>query len=417
MSNTLLLNPTAYEAGLLTALHAHTHDREERRAAFERFAQTGLPHRRLEAWKWTDLRAALVDGMSADAVQVQVPSLFSGQGLFAITLDETGAHWGTDVPAGVTLRVTDEVSKLMPLASDQPMANLAAALSNETLMIIVSENTHVHAPLHLFRAGLSGDTHRRIMISLGDGAQLTVMDTIEGAQAGAFFDNLLVECRLGEGASLTRMAFADGGAAGVDHALYTVHMKSTASFEQHVLTRGAKRARLETRIHFDGQGAAARLFGASMLGGSAHADLTTHIIHDAEECFTEQQHKTVLKDKAVGIFQGKFLVERSGQKADANMQANALLLSDDATINHKPELEIYADDVQCAHGSTSGALDDEALFYLRQRGLSEHQARALLVEAFLAEVFDECPHEGVADIFRAQMVRWLSDDERSGHGL
>ena len=113
------------------------------------------------------------------------------------------------------------------------------------------------------------------------------------------------------------------------------------------------------------------------------------------------------RDRGRNIFQGKFHVERSAQKTDARMTANALLLSDGAEANHKPELEIYADDVECAHGSTSGALDADALFYLRQRGLDEDAARALLIEAFLGEVIDGIDVDGVRDVFRARVNSWL----------
>ncbi|MEL6378712.1 MAG: SufD family Fe-S cluster assembly protein [Pseudomonadota bacterium] len=408
-----LSNPTPFEAGLADAMRALPHDQAERQAAFARFARTGMPHRRLEAWKWTDMRVALSEPLTTDGSAITAPSAFQGAGFFTITFDETGAHWAGEVPAGVTLRVTDEVSRLMPLAADEPMAALAQALTTETLVISVADHAAVHAPVHLFRTGLGGDTHRRVLISLGQGANLTLMDSLETSGAQSFFDNLLVECRLAPGAHLTRLGYSRAGACGVDNALYTVEADTDAVFEQYVLARGGKRSRLETRLHFQGSGAQATLLGVSMLGGRLHGDLTTHIIHDAPECMVEQRHKSVLKDQANGVFQGKFLVERAGQKADANMQANALLLSEGATINHKPELEIYADDVQCAHGSTAGALDDEALFYLRQRGLTAQMARALLVEAFLGEVFDAVPVDAVADFFRSEMTGWLAVETKA----
>ncbi|MEL6790712.1 MAG: SufD family Fe-S cluster assembly protein [Pseudomonadota bacterium] len=405
-------NPTPFEVALADAVRARPHDQVERQAAFARFARTGLPHRRLEAWRWTDFRVALTDPLTDDGGAVVAPSAFHGAGFFTITLDETGARWAGDVPAGLSLRVTDEVSRLMPLAADEPMASLAQALCRETLIISVADHTQVHSPVHLFRSGLGGDTHRRVLISVGEGADLTLVDTLEASGDPKFLDNLLVECRLAARARLTRLGYSRAGTNGIDNGLYTVEATRDAAFEQYVLARGGKKSRLETRLDFEGAGAEATLLGASMLGGRLHGDLTTHIIHGAPDCVVEQRHKSVLRDQAHGVFQGKFLVERAGQKTDADMQANALLLSEGATINHKPELEIYADDVQCAHGSTAGALDDEALFYLRQRGLTAEIARALLVEAFLGEVFDAVPVEAVADFFRTEMAQWLAEDAR-----
>jgi Fe-S cluster assembly protein SufD len=145
---------------------------------------------------------------------------------------------------------------------------------------------------------------------------------------------------------------------------------------------------------------------AAALSGARHADQTSLVAFNAVGGRTRQIHRAALKDRTRGVFQGKFLVARGSQQTDAEMNAGALLLSDAAEANHKPELEIYADDVKCAHGSTAGALDDDALFYMRQRGLSEHAARALLIEAFLGEVFDGLP-AGIEHILRGQLSRWL----------
>ena len=412
MSHTLLMNPTAYEAALQARLSGLDHDMDVRLANFERFAQTGLPHRRMEAWKWTDLRTALQEApVEGDAATLIAPSKFSDIGLFSITLDDDGAHWGADVPAGVSIRVTDEVPRLMASLEDHPMASLAAALSMETLVISIADGAEVHAPLHLFRSGNQDQAHRRVLLSVGKEASVHVFDSLEGGGHGNSFDNILMEVRLDEGAHCIRTSFTAHDDLGVDNTLFAVEMDARASFESYALLNGAKRARNEGRIHFQAPEATARLFSVSMVRDDRHADLTSHIVHDAEQCFVEQQHRSVIADRANSVFQGKFLVERSGQKTDANMQAKALLLDETATIHHKPELEIYADDVQCAHGSTSGALDDEALFYLRQRGLDEPAARALLVDAFVGEIFDEMPEEKIADLFRAHGQKFLNSGD------
>ncbi len=417
MSNPLLVNPTAFEANLLSALAAQTSDVDDRKLAFESFARTGLPHRRMEAWKWTDFRTALnKDAPKADSAHLLTPSLFSGIGAFTITLDEQGPHWGDNVPNGMTLRLTDDVPKLMDIVGDHPMANLAAALCGQTLIITVSEDAIIHAPIHLRRAVTGAPSHMRVLISVDRGGSLKLIESIEFDKGGVDFDNLLTELRLGENASFNRTVYCNSGDDGVDMSLLAAELQAEAQFDQYVLLSGGQKARFETCLHFKGEEARAKMMSAALLGNKRHGDLTSHIVHEAAGCITEQQHKTVLKDQAMGVFQGKFLVEREGQKTDANMQANAMLLSDQATINHKPELEIYADDVLCAHGSTSGALDEEAIFYLRQRGLTQVAARSLLVEAFVGEVFDEIDDEDIAALFRQQTLTWLFSEKSDSLG-
>jgi len=424
MVNPFLMNPTNYEAGLLAIIGANATDIPARKVAFEQFAKTGLPHKRMEAWKWTDLRSVISDDAKdashtdeKGAIEFSGPSIFSQMGAFTITLDEEGASWGENVPAGVTIRLTDHVPSMLECVVEHPMANLAAAIAKETIIITVAAETEVFAPLHIRRIASARQHHCRILLSIDNGARLRLLETVEGAGYGDFFSNLVTECRIGEGAYCQRTVFSDGGDKGVDISVFGAALEGRAQFEQHALLLGGARERIENHIHHLGEESHAHLYSAAMLSGKRHGDITSFTRHDGENCLTHQHHKSVLRGRSHGVFQGKFLVERAGQKTDANMQANALLLSDRATVNHKPELEIYADDVECAHGSTSGALDEEAIFYMRQRGLNENAARALLVEAFLAEIFDEMDDESFSDIFRGVAAKWFheaSDEARTG---
>ncbi|MEX0644353.1 MAG: Fe-S cluster assembly protein SufD, partial [Parvularculaceae bacterium] len=253
-------------------------------------------------------------------------------------------------------------------------------------------------------AGL-GVHNARLSLALDENASATIIESFDGV--GAYFSNSLAEVFLAKGARLVRAILQNGSDAGVEASLMAASLAAGAEFHQTALLLGAKAVRLETRLALDGVGAKATLRGASALGGARHADLTSDVRHAALGCTTRQTHKSAIRDRARAVFQGKFLVARGAQKTDAQMTANALLLSDSAEANHKPELEIYADDVQCAHGSTVGALDDDALFYLRQRGLDERAARALLVEAFLNEALEEIAHPGIHNVFHRRMLHWL----------
>ena len=410
MNTTLLINPTAFEAGLLSSASA-TGLTGAREAAWAAFAQTGLPHRRLEAWKWTDLRAALREPLAqAPANDVIAPSPFDG---FEIALLNGAAQWSGDAPEGVEITsVAAEAAAPCALASDHPLANLVCALTTDVVHIAVAAGRDIGRPLLIRHVAGAGQAHARILIDVGDGAQVSIIETFEGPPSSggdAYFSNSFTEARLGAGARLTRSALQEGDASGVEANLFAATLGVEAHVEQTALAFGGKAVRLETRLAYEGDGAGATLNSAAMLSGVRHADVTSHIAHHAEGCVTRQTHKAAVKARGRGVFQGKFYVARGAQKTDADMQANALLLSDTAEANHKPELEIYADDVECAHGSTAGALDENALFYLRQRGLDEAAARALLIEAFLGAVIDGVADEAVRDIFRARTARWLED--------
>lgn len=357
----------------------------------------GLPHRRLEAWKWTDLRAALRDPMAPASEAVIAPSVFSNAGPFEILVMNGRAEWPDTAPAGATIASIGEAAP-----AGHPLADLAAALAEETLAIgIVGA---VAQPLLIRRVSGAGAVHARARVRLAPGASATVIESYDGA--GAFFSNSAIRYDLGAGAHLTRIIRQNASEAGVETAFAAIILGESACLDQTALLFGGKMVRMETRVDCVAPSARVSMRSASALSGARHADATSLVAHQSTAGETRQLHRAALKDRARGVFQGKFLVARGAQKTDAEMNAGALLLSDTAEANHKPELEIYADDVKCAHGSTAGALDAEAIFYMRQRGLSEHAARALLVEAFLGEVFDGLP-AGIEHILRGQLSRWL----------
>ncbi len=358
---------------------------------------TGLPHRRLEAWKWTDVRAALREPMAPASETVIAPSVFANAGPFEILAMNGRAEWPGAAPAGVTV----SLSKAAP-AAGHALADLAAVLAEETLVISIDGD--IAQPILIRRVAGAGAVQARARISLAPAARATVIESFDGA--GAFFSNSAVHYEVGAGAHLTRIIRQNAGEAGVETAYAAIDLQAGARLDQTALLFGGKLARVETRVDGKGAGAQVMMRSAAALSGARHADQTSLVAFNATGCTTRQIHRAALKDRARGVFQGKFFVARGSQQTDAEMNAGALLLSDMAEASHKPELEIYADDVKCAHGSTAGALDENAIFYMRQRGLSEHAARALLVEAFLGEVFDGLP-AGIEHILRGQLSRWL----------
>lgn len=407
------LSLSAVEAGLLAAAGADaTGAMAEARRGFER---VGLPHRRVEAFRWSDFRAALfaptAPALRPDTFPSTPPSLlpaFAGAppfalGAYEIEIANGVAEEAAFAPEGVEVRTTLNDRALPEALSAHPLALLSASTAARRTDVVATGA--VAEPVWIRRMAGEGASASRVRIVLEPGAALTVIESFEGRR-GAFSADV-TEFELGDGAALTRFILQEADADAVVAAVSAARLGKAARFEQTALAFGARLARLETRLRLAGDATRVALRSASLVDDARHADVTSHVAHEAVGGETRQIHKAVLRERGRGVFQGKFLVARGAQKTDAAMQSKALLLSDGAEADHKPELEIYADDVQCAHGATTGALDADALFYLRQRGLPEIAARALLVEAFLGEVFDAVAHTGVAATFRTRAARWM----------
>ncbi len=234
---------------------------------------------------------------------------------------------------------------------------------------------------------------------------------IEECHPDGGFEWLAHELVLEPGADVTRVVHqVDGDAdiSGVGVWLTKVRVKSGAKYRQFILAEGAKLARIETHVSVEGEGAEVTLNGAYLVAAGRHADLTSVIEHKAPGAITRQLIKGVARKGGRGVFQGKIVVERAAQKTDARQHHQGLLLEDGAEIFAKPELMIYADDVQCAHGNTAGGLDERALFYMRSRGIPEAEARALLIEAFLTETIPEGISEALRDELTGSIRNWLA---------
>jgi Fe-S cluster assembly protein SufD len=329
-----------------------------------------LPGRRVEAWKYSDLRAAVRKPLELTLVaDVSLgPDVFGDIAARPITYvngrlrcGETGAG-----PAGVhRLRVVTDAS------------GTTHGLAAEFL---------VHSGEHV----LLLETHEGRGHGYASQAQLAL--TVEA------------------GATLERIVLLDEPESAVSVVRATVRLGERATFRQTTLASGSKLQRFETDVAHPGGGAEVRLDGVYVLDGARHADLTSVVTHEGVDGVTSELTKGVVRDRARGVFQGKIVVAEGADRTDARMGHHALLLSDRAEVDAKPELEIFADEVSCAHGNTVGALDEEALFYAQSRGVPEPEARAMLIEAFLGEVVDRIEHEGAREACRA----WVAGKLRGG---
>ncbi len=402
-----LANPSPFEAALEADFNARSGTSEAQAAAFDRFAKLRLPNRRVEGWKWTDFNAALRSAEPGDAAEADIkPSPFSALDPLEFRI-VNGRIELPDEPVSEGLRygVVNPVATI-PDLEDHPIASLNVALARKALGFEVSDDVAFDRPVlirHINTGG--GFSFAQTMMRISPGARLRLIETYEGEGAG--FYSHLFHMVVRDGADFRRAVCQDMGEGGIVNSICAAKLDKQAKFYSTGLSTGSRLSRHECHVHFWAPGSSASINSAALVAGERHSDFTTDTQFRAEGCAVSQLHKGVAKDRGRNVFQGKFHVFREAQKTDAKMAANALILSDGAEANHKPELEIYADDVECAHGSTVGALDEDALFYLRQRGLNENEARALLIEAFVGEVVEKFEDEALRNIFASLVDKWL----------
>ncbi len=390
----------------LVARYGMLADDPRRTRNFAAFAKTGLPHRRIEGWRWSDVRTArpALDPAAGGAADDPFSSLDGP----VIRLAGGRVDLPDALPDG--LRVfTKEDTQALGGAEDLPLGALTAALCGTArgpCGVMVEVTGAVSQPLHIVHASTQAETSfGRVTLLVRPGASL---DLIERQLGGAGFSGFLLDAGVQAGGTLRRTLYQAGGGDEVAAVTADIRLDAGAVYEQVALAFGAKLARIETRLVHQQAGSSARLDAAYLAGAGRHVDFTSLVRHGAQACTTRQLTKGAVRKGGRGVFQGKFLVPRHvGQETEAAMDHHALLLEDGAEVFAKPELEIYADDVECAHGNTSGALDGDQLFYLRQRGLPEVEARAMLTGAYIAEALQGAD-DMAGDVLRQVAGAFLS---------
>jgi Fe-S cluster assembly protein SufD len=347
-----------------------------RAEAAERFRALGLPHRRIEDWKYTDLKAALdgANDVEADTIGWEIAKLPTGVELFDLADLSNAPDW---VQAHFGKAATGAMSA----------ASLATARSG--FAVRVTKNLAVNEALSV---AFTGAGHARGLIVLEEGAALTLCET---RTADVGFSNIGIEIVLGANAHLTHIRTAEPAPKAIQVEDVSIRAARDASYRAHLMNCGASLSRLTLRVTLKEAGAEAKISGVSVLGDSLHADVTTEIYHAAGHTQSKQLFKHVVGGKARTVYQGKITVAEGADKSDSRQTAKALVLGERAEADLKPELEIFADDVKCAHGAAVGDLDADSLFYLRARGIPEAEARSLLIRAFLEEAVAEIADEAI----------------------
>ena len=393
-----------------------------RREAYDRLVASGLPVRRDEYWKYTrpdtltsadtpqaaveeDSEGPIFDALDCHSI-VFVDGVYSealsdglsGDGMTLELLSSTSdfdIHWAKGVYGSLERKGQNPVAR--------PLAAFNSAFAQEGILLHVKKTPAKPISLLYVHSSAASDVILHHVLKVDQGASVTIMES--GAVAARC--NLAIEAHIEKDAQLHHIR-----AQGRNHERRAVthvfaHLEDRSQFKSFTLTMNGALTRNETVIEMSGDDGVAHVAGASVGDGYFHHDDTVFITHDALRGESRQVFKKVLRNGATGVFQGKILVKPDAQKTDGYQISQSLLLDDDSQFLAKPELEIYADDVACSHGSTSGAIDEEALFYLRSRGLLEKEATNLLTLAFLSEALAEVENEDIADLINDRLEGWL----------
>jgi Fe-S cluster assembly protein SufD len=278
------------------------------------------------------------------------------------------------------------------------------------LVIEVAERAALARPLHVvfFNAGTSAaSVFTRSLALIGKGARAMLIESHEGAPGSEYQVNTAFEIEVGDEAHVDHVKITGAGAGSLHVSSLMADIGARARFNEFLFTTASAVVRNQLFIRLRGEGTVAGIRGATLLTGRQHVDTTLLADHVAGSCISRQVFKSVLDGESRGVFQGKIVVRPDAQKTDARMAAHALLLSEDAEADSKPELEIFADDVQCGHGATVGALDPDLLFYLKARGIPAKEAEALMIQAFVGEAIDGIEHAGLRDTLIDHVADWL----------
>ncbi|MCC8935723.1 Fe-S cluster assembly protein SufD [Bradyrhizobium sp. Arg62] len=402
-----------------------------RARAFEAYERAGLPHRRIEAWKYTDLRALIGEVLplaprpdaaalvrakaSAKTVTAdQAVKLVLVDGIFAPELSDLGRledeidvrplrevleNSAAGAMAGLALSTTSDA-----------VISLNAAMATDGLVITVADGKAVKRPIQIVHVatGSSVSTFTRSYLQLGKGARADIVESYVSADgASGYQANDVIIALVDDEARLSHIRVAADAADAVNVSSGIIAVGARAKLDLFSMTCSGSVSRYQGFVTLAAAGSNLSANGVNLIRDKLHADTTIVVDHAAPHCTSREKFRAVVDDCGRSVFQGRIVVRPAAQKTDAALTTRALLLSDQAEADNKPELEILADDVTCSHGATSGALDGTLVFYLRARGLTEKDAQILLIKAFLGESIEEIGAENLREFVTAQAEHWL----------
>jgi len=374
-------------------------------AEAERFAGAGLPTRRVEAYHYTDLKQLLraVPEPAAAPVEASAPALRVA-GAFQLMIANGVLQQHGTAPAGV---IVGRTKGGVLSTRDDVVTRLNGALVGEALTLDLEGSVDPVIQLDRRTEGPAGHSASAAKIFVSDGASAVILETYSGSEA-AHLGNHATYLAIGRNATVTHITVNLAARAATHFATAEYHLAEGAKLRTLAINAGGALSRTQLFPRYEGRGATAEIAGLNLVGEGQHADITMEALHAVPGTSSKPLFKSIARGRSRAVVQGKLVVARDAQKTDAKLMSHGLMLSDEAEILVKPELEIYADDVVCGHGSTCGRLDDEQLFYLLSRGIAKADAEIMLVRAFLAELIDPIEDEALNEALTSVIEDWLS---------
>ncbi|MDO1583784.1 Fe-S cluster assembly protein SufD [Rhizobium oryzicola] len=374
----------------------------------------GLPTRRVEAWHYTDLKTLLrsvpmdAGTGSADAIEPLVAGahvIGTRQGQIVGKPSVEGVVVGAFADM---LREGTAAPGLSVIDRDDTIGKINGSFVRDGLVLEFPAGVTVEQPIEIQALHGAGQAHTRFPVSFGAGSKAVVIERHAQTGEGSAFVSSVSDISLEDGADVTWIVLQQQGADDTHLGQVRIRVGENAKLKLFVVNAGGKLVRQELRVDVAGEGAELSLRGVNLLGGDTHTDVTLVLGHNVPNTNSTEIFRNVVFDRARGVFQGMIKVALDAQKTDARMACNTLLMSDDAEFAAKPELEIFADDVQCGHGATVADIDDNHLYYLMARGIPRNHARAMLVNAFVAEIVEELEDEALVEALEGVISTWLA---------
>lgn len=377
---------------------AKLYQKDRRWPALDKFYEEGMPTRTHEAWRHSDLKKA-IDGIRLSEAREPQPTLRVADRSARLSFRAGQFVEPSSVPDGLWIyreesATGNQASLYSPLAAATSVISDAANSENS---LVIEISAPISGPLEL----LIDSTERfldfnRVILRIADGVELVLVENYLG---GSVLSSFVIDIELGKGSQVSRTILQSGTIDDVQVISSFVALQKEAHYTQTAMLFGGRLSRLETHVRHSGAHSKAELNSAYLTAPGFHTDVTTHVEHGAPSCVTRQLTKGAVAAGGIAVHQGKFLVPRvHGQQSDASMEHRGLMLSQGAEIFSKPELEIYADDVECAHGNTSSLIDKNLVFYLQQRGIPEWEAKKILTKAFIMEPLASLTEELIGQV-------------------
>jgi Fe-S cluster assembly protein SufD len=422
-----------------------------RKAAIHRFAELGFPTTKNEEWKYTNVspiarvpfqpvseretKRSVVDLPAYPILTEEIAGtrLVFVDGQYSQSLSAAALPKGVKAGSLARALADNEPSVETHLAryadyEDRAFVALNTAFMQDGAFIEISKDVVVDRPIHLLYISTADGqptvTHPRNLILVGRGSQVNIIEAYVGLELpdrgfppdGVYFTNSVTEVVAGEGAVVDYCKVQQESAQAFHVASLNFQQERSSSVTTHAIAFGSVLDREDVTTVLQGEGAESLLHGLYLISGEQHVDNHTVIDHAKPHCSSRELYKGILDGKSSGVFNGKIIVRKDAQKTDSKQSNKNLLLSEDSVINTKPQLEIYADDVKCTHGATIGQIDQEAVFYLRSRGIGLEEARSLLTQAFASDVIDKIKFEPVRARLREALVARLAQRQKPGAG-